>query len=40
MRKILEEKLARFEELERKMSDPQVLADSSRMAPPRASTAR
>ena len=32
MRKMLEEKLARFEELERKMSDPQVLADSSRMA--------
>lgn len=32
MREMLEEKLARFEELERKMADPQVLADSSRMA--------
>ncbi len=32
MRKMLEEKLARFEELEQKMSDPQVQADSSRMA--------
>ena len=32
MRKMLDEKLARFEELERKMSDPQVLADSNRMA--------
>lgn len=32
MRKMLEEKLARFQELERKMSDPQILADSSRMA--------
>jgi len=32
MRKLLEEKLTRFEELERKMSDPQVLADSARMA--------
>ncbi len=32
MREMLEEKLARFEELERKMSDPEVLANSSRMA--------
>jgi peptide chain release factor 1 len=32
MRKVLEEKLARYEELERKMSDPQVLAESNRMA--------
>jgi peptide chain release factor 1 len=32
MRKMLEEKLVRFEELERRMSDPQVLADSTRMA--------
>lgn len=32
MRKMLEEKLARFEELERQMSDPAVLVDSSRMA--------
>jgi peptide chain release factor 1 len=32
MRHMLEEKLARFEELEHKMSDPQIQADSSRMA--------
>ena len=32
MRQELEQKLARFEELERSMSDPAVLADSSRMA--------
>lgn len=32
MRETLEVKLARFEELERAMSDPQVLADSNRMA--------
>lgn len=32
MREMLEEKLARFEELERKMSDPEVLTNSSRMA--------
>ena len=32
MRKMLDEKLGRFEELERQMSDPAVLADSSRMA--------
>lgn len=32
MRKILDEKLARFEELERQMNDPEVLADSSRLA--------
>jgi peptide chain release factor 1 len=32
MRKMLEEKLARFEELEHKMSDPDVLTDSNRMA--------
>ncbi|MCO6453893.1 MAG: peptide chain release factor 1 [Pirellulaceae bacterium] len=32
MREMLEEKLARFEELERAMSDPAVQADSSRMA--------
>lgn len=31
MRKMLEEKLARFEELERQMSDPEVLSDASRM---------
>ena len=29
---LLDEKLARFEELERMMSDPDVLADSTRMA--------
>lgn len=32
MRKMLEEKLARFEDLERQMTDPQVLADSSKIA--------
>lgn len=32
MRKLLDEKLARFEELERAMNDPDVLADSSRLA--------
>ncbi len=32
MRKMLEEKLARFEELESQMSDPDVLADSNRIA--------
>ena len=32
MRETLETKLARFEELERAMSDPKVLADSNRMA--------
>lgn len=32
MRKMLDEKLARFEELERAMTDPAVLADSSKMA--------
>ncbi|MBM4001864.1 MAG: peptide chain release factor 1 [Planctomycetes bacterium] len=32
MRKMLEEKLARFEELERQMTDPAVLGDSSRIA--------
>jgi peptide chain release factor 1 len=32
MRKMLDEKLARFEALERQMSDPAVLADSGRMA--------
>lgn len=32
MRKILEEKLARFEELERLLTDPSVLAESSRVA--------
>jgi peptide chain release factor 1 len=32
MRKMLEEKLARFVELERQMSDPSVQADSNRMA--------
>ena len=31
MREMLEEKLARFEELERMLSDPEVLADSTRM---------
>lgn len=36
MRKLLDEKLARFEELERQMNDPDVLADSNRLA----STAR
>lgn len=32
MRKLLDEKFARFEELERQMNDPEVLADSSRLA--------
>jgi len=32
MRKMLDEKLGRFEELERMMSDPAVLTDSNRMA--------
>lgn len=32
MRKLLEEKLARFEQLERQLLDPQVLADSMRLA--------
>jgi peptide chain release factor 1 len=32
MRKMLEEKLGRFEMLERQMADPEVLADSSKMA--------
>jgi peptide chain release factor 1 len=32
IREMLDRKLARFEELERAMSDPQVLADSSRVA--------
>ncbi len=32
MRKMLDEQLGRFEELERQMSDPEVLANSSRMA--------
>ncbi|HTN75571.1 MAG TPA: peptide chain release factor 1 [Pirellulaceae bacterium] len=32
MREMLEEKLARFEEMERAMSDPAVLAESGRMA--------
>ena len=32
MRKMLEEKLGRFEMLERQMTDPEVLADSSKMA--------
>lgn len=32
MRKMLEEKLARFEDLERQMTDQQVLADSSKIA--------
>jgi peptide chain release factor 1 len=32
MRKMLEEKLARFEELEKQMSDPAVLSDAQRMA--------
>jgi peptide chain release factor 1 len=32
MRDMLEQKLARFEELERQMSDPAVLADGSKMA--------
>src|SRR5262245_14208323 len=32
MRKMLEEKLARFEELERQLTDPAVLADSSKIA--------
>ncbi len=32
MRKLLDEKLARFEELERQMNDQEVLADSSRFA--------
>ena len=32
MREMLDEKLARFEELEKQLSDPEVLADSHRMA--------
>src|SRR5262245_55021571 len=32
MRKMLDEKLDRFEELERQMSDPAIQADSARMA--------
>jgi peptide chain release factor 1 len=32
MREMLESKLARFEEIERQMADPEVLADSSKMA--------
>jgi peptide chain release factor 1 len=32
MRQMLEEKLARFEQLEKQLSDPAVLADSNRMA--------
>ena len=32
MRKLLDEKLARFEELEKSMNDPDVLADSNRLA--------
>ena len=32
MREMLDEQLSRFEELERMMSDPVVLADSNRMA--------
>ena len=32
MRELLDEKLARFEELERSMNDPEVLADSNRLA--------
>src|SRR5436190_13384354 len=32
MRDMLEQKLARFEELERQMADPKVLSDSSKMA--------
>ena len=32
MREMLDQKLARFEELERAMTDPQVVSDSSRMA--------
>ena len=32
MRALLDDKLARFEELERKLSDPDVLADGARMA--------
>jgi len=32
MRKMLDEKLARFEELERMMSDPAIQIDSNRMA--------
>ncbi len=32
MRKLLDEKLARFEELERLMNDPEALADASRLA--------
>ena len=40
MRETLETKLARFEELERAMSDPKVLADSNRMAAVGANTGR
>ena len=32
MREMLEQKLARFEELERQMMDPEVLANPNRMA--------
>lgn len=32
MREMLDEKLARFEDLEQKMADPEVLADSSKLA--------
>jgi peptide chain release factor 1 len=32
MREMLDEKLARFEELERQMSDPEILADSAKLA--------
>ena len=32
MRQMLEEKIARFDELERQMTDPGVLADSSKIA--------
>ena len=32
MREMLDSKLARFEELERSLSDPRVLSDSGRMA--------
>ena len=32
MREMLDEKLARFEELEAMMSDPEVLSDAGKMA--------
>ena len=32
MREMLDEKLARFESLEKQMSDPEILADSNKMA--------